>query len=128
MIRRFAPLAFVLVAVPSTTRAGGGPCPGTPLVCVGSGSQTLVVAVDLPARAVGVLVAGSEFEIGPSFGNGRLCVADPRRRIATTMADDAGTAVVRLDGRPGVHAGSTIQMLWRDRYSGAMSATSSARL
>lgn len=121
-------LAFTFVVVSPDLGATGGPCPGTPLVCVGSGSQTLVVAVDLPPRALGVLVAGARGELGPAFGSGRWCVADPRLRLASTTANEDGTAVVRLEGRPGVHAGSVVQLLWRDRLSGMAGSTSSARL
>lgn len=128
MIRSSAALALTFVAAASVASATGGPCPGTPLVCVGSGSQTLVVAVELPPRALGVLVASHQLEVGPSFGQGRWCVASPRRRLATTSADENGTAVVRLDGRPCVHAGSVVQIVWRDRYTGMLGATSSVRL
>ena len=105
MSRRLSLLALTLVAMTPSSGATGGPCPGSPLVCVGSGSQTLLVAVDLPPRALGVVVVGSRPELGVAFGSGRWCVSDPRRRLATTCADGDGTAVVRLEGRPGPHAG-----------------------
>jgi hypothetical protein len=126
--RRLSLLALTLAAATPRAGAAGGPCPGSPLVCVGSGSQTLVVAVDLPPRALGLLVAGSRPELGVPFGNGRWCVADPRRRLATTCADGDGTAVVRLDGRPGVHAGELVQLVWRDRLTGLRGATGAARI
>lgn len=128
MSRRISFLALTLAAASPQLGASGGPCPGTPLVCVGSGAQTLVVAVGLPPRALGVLVAGSRSDLGPTFGSGRWCVADPRMRLASTCADDEGTAVVRLEGRPGVHAGAIVQLLWRDRLSGMTGSTNSTRL
>lgn len=128
MIRRIATLALVLVAASPLCRASGGPCPGTPLICVGAGSQTLVVAVDLPPQALGILVAGPRAESGPTFGNGRWCIADPCQRLATVSANLDGTAIVRLDGRPNEHAGSMIQLVWRDRLSGMTGATSVTRL
>lgn len=128
MTRRFAFLTFTLSAVSLAARATGGSCPGSPLACFGSGSQTLVVAVDLPPRALGVLVASSHPEVGPVFGSGRWCVADPRHRLGTVSADDEGTAVLRLEGRPNQHAGAVVQVLWRDRLSGMTGTTGSARV
>jgi hypothetical protein len=126
--RRIAILALTLAAAASTSLATSGPCPGTPLVCVGAGSQTLVVAVDLPPRALGVLVASSQLELGPLFGSGRWCVADPRLRLGTANADGDGTAVVRLEGRPHVYAGALVQVVWRDRFSGMTGTTGVTRL
>ncbi|MCY2959773.1 MAG: hypothetical protein NTY35_06370 [Planctomycetota bacterium] len=128
MPRRISIFALTLVVASPTLRAAGGSCPGTPLVCVGSGTQTLVVAVGLPPRALGVLVGGSQGELGPAFGSGRWCVADPRMRLASTCADSEGTAVVRLEGRPGIHAGTVVQLVWRDRLSGMTGSTGSARM
>ena len=128
MARRIETLLFTFVAVAPSLRASGGACPGTPLVCVGSGSQTLVVAVDLPPRALGVLVGGTQSEAGPVFGSGRFCVADPRRRLGSTLADADGTAVVRLEGRPHPLAGDLVQLLWRDPQSGMTGTTGVARL
>jgi len=126
--RRIASLALILVAASPSSRATGGSCPGTPLACFGSGSQTLVVAVDLPPRALGLLVAGSRADVGPVFGCGRWCIADPRQRLGTVHADAEGTAVVRLEGRPHLHAGAVVQIVWRDQMSGMTGATGVARL
>lgn len=120
--------AFCLTLACPTVHATGGHCPGTPLICVGTGSQTLVVAVDLPPRSLGVLVASSEIELGPVFGSGRWCVADPRVRLGTASADGDGTAVMRLDGRPHAYAGALVQVVWRDRFSGMTGTTGLARL
>lgn len=128
MTRRIVSLVLTLAAASSDAPANVGPCPGSPLVCVGSGSQTLVVAVDLPPRALGVLVVGTRGELGPTFGSGRWCIADPRLRLASTSADSEGTAVVRLEGRPGLHAGSLVQLVWRDRLSGMTGSTTAVRL
>lgn len=128
MTRRIVFLALILVAASPSSRATGGSCPGTPLACFGSGSQTLVVAVDLPPRALGLLVTGTQAGIGPAFGTGRWCVADPRQRLGTINADAEGTAVVRLEGRPHLHAGAVVQIVWRDPLSGMTGTTSSARL
>jgi len=128
VIRRIAILALVLAATSPLSRASGGPCPGTPLICVGAGSQTLVVAVDLPPQALGILVAGPRVEPGPTFGSGRWCIADPCQRLATVSANLEGTAIMRLEGRPHEHAGSMIQLVWRDRLSGMTGSTGIARL
>jgi len=128
VIRRIATLALVLAATSPLSQASGSPCPGTPLICIGSGSQTLVVAVDLPPQALCILVAGPRTESGPTFGSGRWCIADPCQRLATVSANPDGTAIARLDGRPHEHAGSMIQMVWRDRLSGMTGATGVVRL
>lgn len=122
----FALLALAVVA--PSLGATGSYCPGTPLACVGAGSQTFVVAVGLPPRALGVLVSSREARLGPVFGSGRWCVADPRIRLGTASADEDGTAVVRLEGRPLSLAGSMVQVLWRDRFSEMTGATSVAHL
>jgi hypothetical protein len=109
-------------------RALSSSCPGTPLVCVGSGAQTLVVAPGLPPHALVVVVAGERAEPSALFGSSaRWCLASPRQRVATGCADAEGTAVVRLEGRPPQGLAGAVQVVWRDRLSGALGATSVAR-
>ncbi|MBL8860889.1 MAG: hypothetical protein JNK02_02670 [Planctomycetes bacterium] len=128
MTARFAFALSALALAPHPSNALGSACPGAPLACVASGSQTLVVAVGLPPHALGILVAGPGARPGSSFGSGRWCVTDPRVRLAATCADEDGTAVVRLAGRPHELAGSSLQVLWRDRLSGRTGASGVTRL
>lgn len=105
-----------------------GPCPGAALACVGSGGQSLAVAIGLPPRSLGILVGGTQAQVGPVFGNGRLCIADPRLRFGSTQADGEGTAVVRLSSRPAGWGEAYVQLLWRDPFSGQHGSSSVARL
>jgi hypothetical protein len=128
VLRRIAFVTLLLAIGSRSVPARVPGCPGTPLACVGSGHQTLVVAIGLPPHALGILVGGPRAGIGPRFGSGRWCVATPHVRLASTCADADGTALVRLEGRPPVSACSEVQILWRDRLSAATGTTATVRL